>query len=227
MASVMLKNVRVPANSANLEEARSRTFDFFKMVCRSIPKIMDIYNLDDVVTVSQLRSIIASEFRKKLHVTNTKFNSSMHLFASLYCLSGQLIEQSLRIFLEEVNAKIFTRGGIAHLRSLGNPLGVEGVFCRSKAPGQFGKQTFYACFGQFGRTTCWNEQPSIGVLYLGISWVLPPVKVIDMLLFKGMEEFRNVVEHSKQRHHIIGHMCWLGNILCRMRAPRTRACLNS
>lgn len=25
-----------------------------------------------------------------------------------------------------------------------------------------------------------------------------------MLLFKGMEEFRNVVEHSKQRHHIIG-----------------------
>lgn len=72
MASVMLKNVRVPANSANLEEARSRTFDFFKMVCRSIPKIMDIYNLDDVVTVSQLRSIIASEFRKNSHVTNTK-----------------------------------------------------------------------------------------------------------------------------------------------------------
>ncbi|XP_034703050.1 NADH dehydrogenase [ubiquinone] 1 alpha subcomplex subunit 6 [Vitis riparia] len=100
MASVMLKNVRVPANSASLEEARSRTFDFFKMVCRSIPKIMDIYNLDDVVTVSQLRSIIASEFRKNSHVTNTK--------------------------------------------------------------------------------------------------------VIDMLLFKGMEEFRNVVEHSKQRHHIIG-----------------------
>ncbi|CBI35101.3 unnamed protein product, partial [Vitis vinifera] len=61
---------------------------------------MDIYNLDDVVTVSQLRSIIASEFRKNSHVTNTK--------------------------------------------------------------------------------------------------------VIDMLLFKGMEEFRNVVEHSKQRHHIIG-----------------------
>lgn len=30
------------------------------------------------------------------------------------------------------------------------------------------------------------------------------MQVIDMLLFKGMEEFRNVVEHSKQRHHIIG-----------------------
>lgn len=25
-----------------------------------------------------------------------------------------------------------------------------------------------------------------------------------MLIFKGMEELKNVVEHSKQRHHIIG-----------------------
>lgn len=30
------------------------------------------------------------------------------------------------------------------------------------------------------------------------------VQVIDMLLFKGMEELMNVVNHSKQRHHIIG-----------------------
>ncbi|OIW16714.1 hypothetical protein TanjilG_14585 [Lupinus angustifolius] len=29
-------------------------------------------------------------------------------------------------------------------------------------------------------------------------------KVIDMLLFNGMEELRNVVEHLKQRHYIIG-----------------------
>lgn len=29
-------------------------------------------------------------------------------------------------------------------------------------------------------------------------------KVIDMLLFKGLEELNNVVEHAKQRHHIIG-----------------------
>ncbi|KAH9605262.1 hypothetical protein KSS87_021058 [Heliosperma pusillum] len=28
--------------------------------------------------------------------------------------------------------------------------------------------------------------------------------VIDMLVFKGTEELANVVEHSKQRHHIIG-----------------------
>lgn len=30
------------------------------------------------------------------------------------------------------------------------------------------------------------------------------VQVIDLLLFKGTEELNNVVEHSKQRHHIIG-----------------------
>jgi len=30
------------------------------------------------------------------------------------------------------------------------------------------------------------------------------LQVIDMLLFKGMEELKNVVDHSKQRHHIIG-----------------------
>ncbi|KAK6121499.1 hypothetical protein DH2020_044759 [Rehmannia glutinosa] len=29
-------------------------------------------------------------------------------------------------------------------------------------------------------------------------------KVIDMLLFKGTEELCNIVEHSKQRHHILG-----------------------
>ncbi|GMI70134.1 hypothetical protein like AT3G12260 [Hibiscus trionum] len=95
-----LRSVKVPPNSASLEEARGRVFDFFRQACRSIPTIMDIYNLDDVVTKSQLRSIIASEIRKNTHVTNPK--------------------------------------------------------------------------------------------------------VIDMLLFKGMEELNNIVEHAKQRHHIIG-----------------------
>ncbi|WMV54780.1 hypothetical protein MTR67_048165 [Solanum verrucosum] len=28
-------------------------------------------------------------------------------------------------------------------------------------------------------------------------------KVIDMLLFKGMEELTNCVDHSKQRHHLV------------------------
>lgn len=30
------------------------------------------------------------------------------------------------------------------------------------------------------------------------------VQVIDMLLFKGMEELKNCVDHSKQRHHLVG-----------------------
>lgn len=41
---------------------------------------------------------------------------------------------------------------------------------------------------------------------------LPPIilmfiinlQVIDMLLFKAMEELGNIAEHAKQRHHIIG-----------------------
>ncbi|XP_027356061.1 NADH dehydrogenase [ubiquinone] 1 alpha subcomplex subunit 6 [Abrus precatorius] len=99
MASA-LRNVKVPPNSASLEEARQRVFDFFRAACRSLPTVMDIYNLHDVVSIPQLRSTIASEIRKNTHITNPK--------------------------------------------------------------------------------------------------------VIDMLLFKGMEELKNVVEHSKQRHHIIG-----------------------
>lgn len=30
------------------------------------------------------------------------------------------------------------------------------------------------------------------------------IQVIDMLLFKGMEELKNCVDHSKQRHHLVG-----------------------
>ncbi|KAH7652208.1 NADH dehydrogenase (ubiquinone) 1 alpha subcomplex subunit 6 protein [Dioscorea alata] len=95
-----MRSVKVPPNSASLAEARSRVIDFFKKSCRSIPAIMEIYNLHDVVTVSQLRSTISSEIRKNAHLSNPK--------------------------------------------------------------------------------------------------------VIDMLLFKGMEELGNIVEHAKQRHHIIG-----------------------
>ncbi|PON98749.1 hypothetical protein TorRG33x02_053640 [Trema orientale] len=30
------------------------------------------------------------------------------------------------------------------------------------------------------------------------------LQVIDMLLFKATEEFNNILEHAKQRHHLIG-----------------------
>ncbi|KAL0282738.1 UNVERIFIED_CONTAM: NADH dehydrogenase [ubiquinone] 1 alpha subcomplex subunit [Sesamum calycinum] len=68
-----LKYVRVPPNSASLAEARQRVFEFFKTACRSIPSIMEIYTLHDVVAPAQLRSTIASEIRKNAHVTNTKW----------------------------------------------------------------------------------------------------------------------------------------------------------
>ncbi|KAK1570968.1 hypothetical protein Q3G72_009933 [Acer saccharum] len=98
--SFTLRSVKVPPNSVNLEEARSRMFEFFRLACRSIPSIIDIYNLDEVVTKSQLRNTIAAQIRKNSQVTNPK--------------------------------------------------------------------------------------------------------VIDMLLFKGMEELNNILEHAKQRHHMIG-----------------------
>ncbi|KMT16978.1 hypothetical protein BVRB_2g041840 [Beta vulgaris subsp. vulgaris] len=91
---------KVPPNSATLEEARKRMFDFFKTACRSLPAVMDIYNLHDIATISQLRSSIAAQIRKNADVRDPK--------------------------------------------------------------------------------------------------------VIDMLIFKGTEELENIVEHSKQRHHIIG-----------------------
>ncbi|KAK8958029.1 NADH dehydrogenase [ubiquinone] 1 alpha subcomplex subunit 6 [Platanthera zijinensis] len=100
MASSLRGVARVQPNSKTLEEARSRTFDFFKKACRSLPTVMDIYNLHDVVTVSQLRSSIAAQIRKNINVTNPK--------------------------------------------------------------------------------------------------------VIDMLVFKGIEELTNIVDHAKQRHHVIG-----------------------
>ncbi|KAG4381859.1 hypothetical protein GLYMA_15G231900v4 [Glycine max] len=100
MANAALRNVKVLPNSANMEEARHRVFQFFRTACRSLPSVMEIYNLYDVVSVSELRSSVSSQIRKNIHVTDPK--------------------------------------------------------------------------------------------------------VIDMLLFKGMEELKNVVDHSKQRHHIIG-----------------------
>ncbi|KAK6928927.1 hypothetical protein RJ641_005132 [Dillenia turbinata] len=67
-----LRGVRVPPNSVSLEEARKCTFEFFRSACRSLPTIMEIYNLHDVVYVSPLRSTIASKIHKNSHITNTK-----------------------------------------------------------------------------------------------------------------------------------------------------------
>lgn len=63
---------KVPPNSATLEEARKRMFDFFKTACRSLPAVMDIYNLHDIATISQLRSSIAAQIRKNADVRDPK-----------------------------------------------------------------------------------------------------------------------------------------------------------
>eukprot|EP01018_Ginkgo_biloba_P036262 Gb_08646 [translate_table: standard] len=67
-----LRPVATLGGSPSLDEARRRALGFFKQACRSLPAIMDIYNLYEVITTSQLRSIIASEFRKHADVTNPK-----------------------------------------------------------------------------------------------------------------------------------------------------------
>ncbi|BBN02932.1 NADH dehydrogenase (ubiquinone) 1 alpha subcomplex subunit 6 [Marchantia polymorpha subsp. ruderalis] len=60
------------ASSASMEEARHRTLEFFREACRALPQLMDRYNLDEVITQSQLRSKIAAQFRKHAAVTNPK-----------------------------------------------------------------------------------------------------------------------------------------------------------
>ena len=43
--SFTMRAVKVPPNSASLEEARHRVFDFFKQACRSIPTVMEMRKL--------------------------------------------------------------------------------------------------------------------------------------------------------------------------------------
>lgn len=71
----MIKNLRVTKTgpgSKSLGEAQQRATDFFREACRALPSIMDRYNLYDVITLSELRSKIALEFRKHHHNTNPK-----------------------------------------------------------------------------------------------------------------------------------------------------------
>ncbi|RZB91293.1 NADH dehydrogenase [ubiquinone] 1 alpha subcomplex subunit 6 [Glycine soja] len=72
MANAALRNVKVLPNSANMEEARHRVFEFFRTACRLLPSVMEIYNLYDVVSVSELRSSVASQIRNNIHVTDPK-----------------------------------------------------------------------------------------------------------------------------------------------------------
>lgn len=41
-------------------------------------------------------------------------------------------------------------------------------------------------------------------LFSSVFLIVVNLQVIDMLLFKGTEDLNNILEHAKQRHHIIG-----------------------
>ncbi|KAF2565093.1 hypothetical protein F2Q70_00018193 [Brassica cretica] len=71
-APFTLRKIGVPPNSANLTEARRRVFDFFRAASRSLPTVMDIYNLQDVVAPSQLRFAISAQIRNNAHVIDPK-----------------------------------------------------------------------------------------------------------------------------------------------------------
>eukprot|EP00244_Chara_vulgaris_P012818 TRINITY_DN6945_c0_g1_i4.p1 TRINITY_DN6945_c0_g1~~TRINITY_DN6945_c0_g1_i4.p1 ORF type:complete len:137 (-),score=29.13 TRINITY_DN6945_c0_g1_i4:921-1331(-) len=60
------------AGSASLPEAKQRALEFFREVCRQLPAVMNRYNLHEVVTLGELRSKVAAEFRKHSRVTNPK-----------------------------------------------------------------------------------------------------------------------------------------------------------
>ncbi len=39
---------------------------------------------------------------------------------------------------------------------------------------------------------------------MGTSFAASVLQVVDMLVFKGQEELQYCVDHSKQRHHLLG-----------------------
>lgn len=56
-----------------------------------MPSIIDIYNLDEVATVSELRSSVAAQIRKNSHITNTKVSLSLSSFPDLSRLFVNII----------------------------------------------------------------------------------------------------------------------------------------
>ncbi|URE37257.1 hypothetical protein MUK42_16826 [Musa troglodytarum] len=96
-------------SSASREEARKRTINFFKMACRSLPAVMEIYNLDDIVTVSQLRSTVSAEIRKNAHIANPKVIDLL-LFKGTEELSNIVTHSKQRHHL--IGQYVVGRGGL-------------------------------------------------------------------------------------------------------------------
>lgn len=52
-----------PVPSKSLPEARTRSKEFFRMICREMPWISKTYFLEEVITVPALRRCVAEQFR--------------------------------------------------------------------------------------------------------------------------------------------------------------------
>lgn len=73
--AAIIRNLRVTktgSGSTSLEEAHRRSVELFREACRSLPSIMDRYNLYEVITLWDLRNKVAAEFRKHSHHNNPK-----------------------------------------------------------------------------------------------------------------------------------------------------------
>ncbi|KAI5056027.1 hypothetical protein GOP47_0029548, partial [Adiantum capillus-veneris] len=56
--------------SRSLDDAKRKVMSFFKDCCRALPTIIHVYILDETISRAELRSKIASEFRKHENVQN-------------------------------------------------------------------------------------------------------------------------------------------------------------
>ncbi|KAK4406420.1 NADH dehydrogenase [ubiquinone] 1 alpha subcomplex subunit [Sesamum angolense] len=183
-----LKYVRVPPNSASLAEARQRVFEFFKTACRSIPSIMEIYTLHDVVAPPS--SAPPSPPRSGRMLTLLTLSLVAKLVGKAALWRGHL---NLGYLLWCCFRPIF----------LVMALGIRKNWLEAT---QLLLVRFYP---RLAYLNIWVKESEVPPLLLYIFWkmlyvVIFGTEVIDMLLFKGTEELSNIVEHAKQRHHIIG-----------------------
>eukprot|EP00897_Mesotaenium_endlicherianum_P008440 jgi/Mesen1/7624/ME000004S07896 len=65
-----LRAVVATSASRTPEEAKGKVMELFRDVCRSLPMLMQQYNLGELITLPELRSTIASAFRKHSRVSN-------------------------------------------------------------------------------------------------------------------------------------------------------------
>ncbi|TXG47939.1 hypothetical protein EZV62_027233 [Acer yangbiense] len=116
-----LRSVKLPPNSVSLEEARSRVFDLFRSSRRSIhAATMDVHNLHDVVSKSQLRSTIAAEIRKNSYFTESKLATVLRSDITRLpsADSNQKTKEVLGAFgMSDLFRHQYTRGYIVSCRS--------------------------------------------------------------------------------------------------------------